>query len=656
MTGKECFFEVAVEAPIFEPLTYSSNLDIKEGMSVTAPLGSRKANGIVLNKTTKKPFKLKSIDSIRDDLPVINKPYLDWVKWLSSYYVYPIGQVFKNTTPSLKKKITTLSPALDKTKKETVLNKAQQKIVDSIKLCGFDVHLIHGITGSGKTEVYLSLIEQVEHQVLVLVPEISLTPQLVSRFREKFSDDVSVIHSRLTTRERTNQWWNVIDRKTKILVGARSAIFCPIQKIGLIIVDEEHDASFKQNEGFRYNAKHAAIMLAKLHDCPIILGSATPSVESWFNTKRSYKLHTLSSRFGGAKLPKVILEDMTKNQEKSLPSWLSKTLFDKMNVHLNSNRQVALFLNRRGQSYLICCPECGEGVKCPNCSVSLIRHGDKHLVCHYCNYHKNFGKCDYCNLDSLKVVGIGTEGIQKDLEELFPNHKIIRADRDVISNNQQLNEFIKTVEQNKADILVGTQMISKGLNFPNLTLVGVVSLDMSMNMPDFRAEEKTFQLLLQVSGRAGRYGTQSEVVIQTLKPQDEILNMATSYEYDLFFKRELKIRKALFYPPYGRLAMVRATGINEKKVISTIQQAAALAKNIRGEVGWFDILGPAPSPISKLRGKYRFQALLKAKRNTGKDVNTKKVNLSEVCFKIRKELKKHPGVRLSFDIDPINTL
>ena len=651
MTGKECFFEIAVEAPISHPLTYSSNLDLKAGMSVTVPLGSRKANGIVLSKTSKKSFKIKSVESIRENLPILNKPYLDWVKWLSSYYVYPIGQVFKNATPSLKKKITKRNILLEKTKKEVKLNESQKRIADSIGLSSFDIHLIHGITGSGKTEIYLSLIEKVKDQVLVLVPEISLTPQLVHRFRRKFLDDVSVIHSGLTARERTNQWWDVIDKKNKILVGARSAIFCPLEKIDLIIVDEEHDASFKQNEGFRYNAKHAAIMLAKLHNCPIILGSATPSVESWYNTKRNYKLHTLSSRYGGAKLPKVILEDMTKNVDQSLPSWLSKTLFDKMNTHLKSNHQVALFLNRRGQSYLVCCTECGEGVKCPNCSVSLIRHGDKHLVCHYCNYHKNFGKCDHCNSESLKVIGIGTEGIQKDLEKLFPNHKIIRADRDVIGNTQQLNEFIKTVEENRADILVGTQMISKGLNFPNLTLVGVVSLDMSMNMPDFRSEEKTFQLLLQVSGRAGRYGGQSEVVIQTLKSQDEILKMATNYEYDSFFKRELTIRKTLYYPPFGRLVMIRAVGISEKRVINTIEQITTITKDIRSKSKWFDILGPAPSPISKLRGKYRYQALLKAERSAENDVN-----LSEVCFKIRNKLKKHPGVKVSFDIDPIHTL
>lgn len=654
MTDKESFLEVAVEAPIFEPLTYSSNLDLKEGTPVRVPLGSRIANGVVLNKTSKKSFKLKSIENVREDLPIIAKPYLDWATWLSSYYVYPIGQVFKNATPNLKKK-TQKTSVLKPPKKEVVLNESQKNIVDSIKLGSFDVHLIHGITGSGKTEIYLSLIEKVKDQVLVLVPEISLTPQLVLRFRQKFLDDVSVIHSRLTDRERTNQWWDVIDKKNKILIGARSAIFCPIQKIDLIIIDEEHDASFKQNEGFRYNAKHAGIMLAKLHDCPIILGSATPSVESWFNTKKNYKLHSLLSRFGGARLPKVILEDMKKDQDESLPSWLSKNLFDKMNEHLDSNHQVALFLNRRGQSYLVCCSECGEQVKCPNCSVSLIRHGDRYLVCHYCNYHKNFDKCDYCDLESLKVIGIGTEGIQKDLEKLYPNHKIIRADRDVISNNQQLNKFIKTVEQNEADILVGTQMISKGLNFPNLTLVGIVSLDMSMNMPDFRSEEKTFQLLLQVSGRAGRYGSQSEVVIQTFKPQDEILKMATNYEYESFFKRELEIRKALYYPPFGRLAMIRGVGISEKRVVNTMKQIAVIAKEIRSNVGWFDILGPAPSPISKLRGKYRYQSLLKAKRSTSGDFK-RDINLNEVCFRIKDKLKRYPGVRLSFDIDPMHTL
>ncbi len=638
-------WEVAVEAPIFEPLTYSGGgLDLSKGVPVEVPLGVRKVKGVVLGKSSKKLSKLKKVERIRD-LPVLNKAYMDWIQWLSSYYVYPIGQIFKNTYPNLKRK-TDIEQTTSSHNTENILNEAQSKIVNSINSQGFEVHLIHGITGSGKTEIYLKLIEKIEHQVLVLVPEISLTPQLVTRFNKKFSN-VSVIHSQITSRQRTNQWWSVMSEKTKILIGARSAVFCPIQKIGLIIVDEEHDPSFKQNEGFRYNAKHAAIMLAKLHNCPIVLGSATPSIESWHNKK--YKLHSLTSRFGNASLPKVTLEGMAKKKEDTLlPFWLSKTLFDKMNKHLSLDHQVALFLNRRGQSYLVCCTNCGQGIKCPNCSVSLIKHGDRHLICHYCNYHKNYtNKCDECNEDTLRAIGVGTEGIHNDLEKLFPNYKIIRADRDVVSTGADMREFIQTVEENRANILVGTQMISKGLNFPNLTLVGVVSLDASMNIPDFRAEEKTFQLLLQISGRAGRYGLQSEVVIQTFKPDDEILQMAAEYKYDSFFERELQIRRTLSYPPYGRLAMIRASSINEISARNAMDTVVEIAKKIRIQSNWFEILGPSPSPISKIRGKYRFQTLLKGKKD---------IKLYEICTKINKFYKGHRGVKLSFDIDPVNTL
>lgn len=631
-------WDVAIQAPFLKPFSYLKGpLDLKRGDSVWVPLGRRTVSGVVLGPSKvfsdKKQHKWKNILSVRDDRPRLPENYLKWVEWLSTYYVYPIGDIFKTTFPPLKKsqrkpKTSVLPSDRQQSLKtyDLILTADQKNIVKKInQAMNFQVHLLYGITGSGKTEVYMGLIEktiQDGKQVVVIVPEISLTPQLIQRFVKKFGQKVAVLHSYLTNREKTNQWWSMVGREKSILIGARSALFCPLKDLGLVVVDEEHEASFKQWERLHYNARDAAVMLAKQSNCPLVLGSATPSLETWHNACcGKYHLHQLSSRFGPATLPQITIEDMTQHtcKDSKLPFWLSSTLYEKMKQHLERSGQVALFLNRRGDAQTVICYHCGACVMCPNCSVSLTLHFKTHLVCHYCNHHENYQlRCRQCHTDSMQNMGIGTAGLQKDLETLFPDQKILRADRDRISSRKDIEAFIEQVAKKEVDILVGTQMIGKGLDFKHLTLVGVISADISLNLPDFRASERTFQLLVQMAGRAGRHGSRGEVVIQSFNHKNPVIQEAIRYQYEDFAHRELAIRKAMFYPPFQRIVLIRAEGENSQNVESALLAIANFAKEQAGKAfpqeKFFQVLGPAPAPLSKLRGQYRYQILIKSSK------------------------------------------
>ncbi len=691
-------WNIAVEVPLLKPLAYLSDphqsLPLKRGLSVLVPLGGRNAKGVVLGPShipIDSQYTWKNVLSILSERPQLPEPYLQWVEWLASYYVYPIGQIFKMSFPSLKKggrqsksKPSFITPdSQSSTLTSTLtLTKTQSEVVEKIsQQKGFQTHLLYGITGSGKTEVYFKLMEKIiqqQKQVLMLLPEISLTPQIVERFIKKFGQKTSVIHSDLTSREKTNQWWNIIDKKQFILIGARSAIFCPIEKLGLIIVDEEHEISFKQWDRLHYNARDAAIMLAKLHNCPVVLGSATPSLETWHNAQKGkYQMHTLPKRFGQANLPYVMIEDMTKShahsQASHLPFWLSQKLYDKMKEHLLRKNQVALFLNRRGDAQTVLCSHCGHCIMCPHCSVSLTVHYQTHLVCHYCNYHQNYEiKCDQCHEDAMQNIGIGTAGVEKVLKQLFPNKKILRADRDQIANRKDMELFINQVACRKADILVGTQMIAKGLDFKHLTLVGVVAADMSLNLPDFRAAERTFQLLVQMAGRAGRHKSYGEVVVQTFNCENPVIHDAIEHHYENFVQRELGVRQKLCYPPFYRIALIRAEGKSLKHVESSLHILAHFAKQYAQThcKGDFDVLGPAPAPLSKLKGQYRCQILMKSSQNlwlpqlcqymkTHQDMILNRASLMKSSVPPSSQSSKSPSqktqqkVSIIFDIDPI---
>lgn len=479
-------WNVAVDAPIFSPLTYSipEGLQPEVGVSVRVPLGVRSADGVLLGPVEEKDgpqsaeekvkVKIKAIASIEEQ-PRLTERYLNWVKWVADYYAHPVGQVARLAFPPLgvsKKSKPAVLGDSPKPELETqhTLNEEQARVFEALRSENkFGVHLLFGVTGSGKTEVYLQLIDQVLKRgqcALVLVPEISLTPQLYQRFSRRFGDQVAILHSQLTDRQRTDQWFSIMRGDRRILVGARSALFCPTPNLGLIVVDEEHEASYKQEEKLKYQARDSAIMRAKFENCPILLGSATPSLETWHNARTGkFVLHRLSRRFADQVLPQVHVVDLraseacesaAKKPAVPLPSWLSPLLFDLIGDRLRKGEQSALFLNRRGMSPVMFCGRCGYKSTCPNCSVTLTVHGNRHLVCHYCDYSETAGdNCPDCKDGELKPLGLGTERIEKDLAALFPQARIQRIDRDEIQNRADLEQAISAVEKREVDIVVG---------------------------------------------------------------------------------------------------------------------------------------------------------------------------------------------------------
>lgn len=661
----EKFFEVAVNSPLDQTYTYKLLTPEDEtrdyaGHFVKVPLRRQITEGVILKEVSKPDveYEIKEIHELSAEAQPISKKYLDWLMWISDYYMYPLGQTLPLMFPPLKKegKARKSSPLPDVEKKDFVkLSEEQEEAYQKISsLKGFQTHLLWGITGSGKTEVYLELLRKTiaeGKQGLVLVPEISLTPQLLRRFTERFGDEVAVIHSHLTEREKTNQWWSIVDGKKKILIGARSALFCPFPNLGVIVIDEEHETSFKQDEKLKYHARDCAIMLAKSLEIPIVLGSATPSLESWKNAKDGkFHLHHLKNRISKAQLPEIHVLDMReKDKEKhpNLPQWMTQDLYDKIQQRLGDGEQVALFLNRRGLSQVVMCRDCGDIRGCPNCDVSLSLHAKIHLVCHYCGYSEDLKTiCGVCKQGEPKAIGIGTEKIEEEVKSLFPRAKTIRLDRDEIYNRETLEHAIQAVESGEADILIGTQMIAKGLDFPKLTLVGVLLADIGFNFPDFRTSERNYQLLSQVSGRPGRHSMNGEVVIQTYNPEYTSLTYAQKNDYAGFADQELQNREELNYPPYGRLASVRIQGLDlgkVKKAVTLIEKNSYL---LQKKFPNLMVLGPVQSPIFKLKNKYRYQMLIKSK-------NAKSIR--DFCSYLFKHTELPSGIQINIDIDPMNT-
>lgn len=677
--------KVAVDAPLLEPLTYkqASEFKVERGQVVNVQLGQRHVKGFVLGEQAPfekpplnakgEPIDFKPIVSIDEEWPLLQDPYLKWLEWISEYYIHPPGQVMKAALPPLRR-----STRQNKSKRPPVIPqleaKAKPELTAEQKQCvehisvenGFKTHLIHGVTGSGKTEVYLRLFEKVltlGKKGLFLLPEISLTPQLTHRFVERFGDQVAVLHSQLTDRERTNQWWEIIEGKKNILVGARSALFCPIENLGLIVVDEEHETSFKQDEKLKYNGRDCAIMLGKLTGCPVLLGSATPSLETWKNAQEGkFQLHSLLKRVSDRPLPSVKIVDMRLEKENTerkegTPFWLSNELLKEMSLCLERQEQVALLLNRRGLAQAVFCTQCGYTEECPNCEISLTLHAKHHLICHYCNYHQNYNlKCPDCSEGELKPMGLGTEKVEEDLLKIFPNKIIARADRDEITNRLEMTELIEKMEKGEIDILIGTQMIAKGLDFPKLKLVGLLLADVGFNLPDFRSSEKSFQLMTQMSGRAGRHVTAEEqpgqVFIQAYNTEHESLKYAQNHDFLGFAEAELLNRAPLAYPPFSKLTSFRIQSLSQEKASATAYQlqrrAAHLKEKYSQHYAGIEILGPASSPLAKINNQYRFHVLLKG---------TKAQELNQFARQVLADEKWIPSqVKVLVDIDPLSLL
>jgi primosomal protein N' (replication factor Y) len=515
--------------------------------------------------------------------------------------------------------------------------------------------LIHGVTGSGKTEVYLQAIEHCLHagkDAVVLVPEISLTPQTVERFRARFpKQQITVLHSHLSEGERHDQWHKIRNGESHIVIGARSAVFAPVQALGLIVVDEEHENSYKQDETPRYNARDLAVVRGQLERAAVVLGSATPSLESFYNARRGrYSLATLAQRIDNQKMPVIRIVDMRQEAIRAKGLYvLSARLRDAIHARLDKNEQVILFLNRRGYATHCFCPKCGYVATCPQCSVSLVYHRkDEKLSCHFCGHNTGAPKIcpnNECRDPAIRYSGIGTEKVESAIQKVFPKARVQRMDSDVMTRKSLYREILGAFRVGKIDILVGTQMIAKGLHFPNVTLVGIIHADMALHLPDFRAGERTFQLLVQVAGRAGRGDVEGEVVVQSFTPYHPAIQFARHHDYLGFYEQEIELREQLRYPPATRMVCLTIRGRNEDKVaFYTGTLARALGKQIGRDVIMSE---PSPAPLAKIQNYHRYQLILRTE---------KLLRLTDTLAKLLPTIKPPDQVSVHLDIDPLSLL
>ena len=515
--------------------------------------------------------------------------------------------------------------------------------------------LLHGVTGSGKTEIYLQAIRSTllrGKTAIVLVPEISLTPQTVERFKSRFAeaqDTVAVLHSHLSEGERHDEWHKVQSGRARIVVGARSAVFAPLENLGLIVVDEEHETSYKQEEAPRYHARDVAVVRAKMEQCAVLLGTATPSLESYHNAvQQKYRLLNLTQRVDDCQMPLMRIVDLRLERRKEkVAAILSEKLRQAITARLEKNEQTILFLNRRGFSTSLLCSNCGEARNCPNCSVALTFHrGAARLTCHLCGHTAAVPKkCPACSQDALIYSGFGTEKVEANVTHLFPDAVVRRMDADSMSRKDAYRETLHAFRSGKIDILVGTQMIAKGLHFPNVTLVGIINADLALHMPDFRAGERTFQLLTQVAGRAGRGETPGEVFVQTYTPFSPSIQFARHHDFAGYFQQELEFRERCDFPPFKHAVLMTVRSPHEARAKLS---AETLVRRLKESLGAEFILGEAtPAPLEKLQGQFRFHILMR-----GEAI----VRLSRL---IRETLDKLPlpeDVLASVDVDPYQLL
>lgn len=543
-----------------------------------------------------------------------------------------------------------INSEMESPKKLTLDQKsAFEEINKSVNSKKHHAFLLHGITGSGKTEVYIQVIGKViekDMQALVLVPEISLTPLLVRRFKARFGDKVGVVHSQLSEGDRFDAWRRAHRGELKVIIGARSAVFAPLKKPGVVVVDEEHDSSYKQDEAPTYNARDMAVVLGKMYKCPVILGSATPSVESYYNARSDkYTYISLPTRIGESFLPEVDLVDMKNVKEKVF----SPDLKDALIRNFEEKNQSILFLNRRGFSNLLVCEGCGELFNCPNCSVTLTYHkNDNSIKCHHCGINEKFeNSCLNCESKFI-ALGIGTQKVEQEIRELIPEARVEIMDRDKVKGKTRLLNLYKRLENKEVDILIGTQMIAKGHDLPDVTLVGVISADQSLGMPDFRSGERTFQLITQVAGRAGRGKKPGRVIVQTFDPEHPGIKFAVEHDSLSFLDYETGLRKSLFFPPYTKLVNFKFGGKDEVVTKEFVQKSKDIAKKLRSRLSSDDIeiAGPSEAPLYRLQNRYRFQMLVKSD-----NLNS----LHGFCGRLHSLLLKEKGsLRIRMDVDPYN--
>ena len=546
----------------------------------------------------------------------------DYARFAEKFGRAAVDSLYKKGAIEVEERQISRNPfaGLNNSYEKKILTPAQQQAIESIEKSPKQVHLIHGVTGSGKTEIYLSVIaREIERgkSAIFLVPEISLTPQMLSQLRARFGQSAAILHSGLSAGEKFDEWWRLRSGEAKIAIGARSAIFAPLENIGAIIIDEEHDTSYSSESAPRYQTVDIARLRAAYNGAKLILGSATPSVESFVKAKSGeYNLITLKDRINGKPLPEIIIADMTKEVKRGNNTAFSAALREELDETLKCGKQAMIFLNRRGYSRTVMCRDCGYVAKCENCDVTLTYHSEENcLKCHYCGAkYRMISSCPDCGGKHVLYNGMGTQKVVSDLKTLFPEARILRMDNDTVSGKDGQYKILKQFSEKQADILVGTQMIAKGHDFPAVTLVGILDADMSLYFSDYRSGERTFQLITQVSGRSGRADEAGKVVLQTCSPDNYILRYAVNYDYNGFFENEISVRQATSFPPYSLICRVMVSSESNDKAVETLREVYFAIDKLR-EVcpDEFIFFNKMHSPVKRIQGKHRYQVLMRLK-------------------------------------------
>ncbi len=610
--------------------------EVRPGQRVVVPFGRRRVFAYVLELLEASPHAaLKDVESIRDHEPLLQEHQLELAHWIADYYLCPLAEVVRAMVPPglrsgrpggrprAKKAPGSAAGTAGKDRPALTLTAAQEEAFAPIRSAldggSGGEFLLFGVTGAGKTEVYLAAIRRVidlGRDALLLIPEISLTPQTVRRFSSHFPGQLAVLHSGLTPGQRAGEWRRVRRGDARVVVGSRSAVFAPLPGLGLIIVDEEDSTSYKQYDRTpRYHAVTVARALGRLLSVPVVLGSATPTLESYDEARRKEggpQMLRLPGRFAGRPLPPVEIVDLRAELAWGNRSPLSRRLEQLVSTTLSEQGQAILFLNRRGTSSVVLCRSCGEALGCPNCSVSLTLHArERGCTCHYCGYQLDLpDSCPSCGSRLLRALGAGTERLEAEAKSLWPNARILRMDRDTVSHRDAHREIYEAFADREADLLIGTQMVAKGWDLPGVRLVGIVNADIALHFPDFRASERTFSLLTQVAGRAGRGDEPAQVVLQTYSPEHPAVTHASAHDYEGFASLELRARGELGFPPYSRLLVLTRSGAIDQRVQAEAQEVALqLGRELAG--AGIEVLGPSPAFIPRLRSLYRWQVTLR---------------------------------------------
>lgn len=679
------YLEIALNVPLNQTFTYLNIEPFSEsrtGFRAEIKFGRRKTIGYVINEFNSLPEdfpidegKIRPVTKFPDEVPFLSKELIDLGKWLSEYYVCSIGEALSIMMPSAKRESSTPGFSVEEeiaSSAKIELSDEQKKCVDEILSAGTNssrLHYLYGATGTGKTEVFLQCAQKILSEnkgVIYLVPEISLTQQVIKAVTARFGPTAAVLHSGLTQSQKLREYNRIINREARVVIGARSAVFAPVPDLGLIIIDEEHDSSYKSGSTPRYHGRQAAMYRCSKLKIPLLMGSATPSVEAWhLMEKGKIQKHTLTKRLAGGAMPKI--RSINLSNEPSDFLCISKELEKEVNDVLQEKKQVILFLNRRGFTHFYRCRTCGFEMKCKNCSVSMTYHkSDNRLKCHYCGWSSPPPQqCPQCGSLDAGYTGFGTEFIEAEVKAKFPSAKTVRIDTDSVSKASDLQEKLEDFKNGKYDILLGTQMVAKGLNFKNVKLVGVILADTGLHLPDFRSPERTFSLITQVAGRAGRYSPDGKVLVQTYCPDREPVLFAVTGEIQRFYEMELKNREIQNFPPFCRLARLvfrsptllqsqkAANGAKEilsktlKEIYYSNSSTNKELKALKDDAGNCEILGPAECPLSKIAQNYRQQIILKSE------------NIHLLQYLAKKLLygyTRPQDVYIECDIDPVSLL